>query len=134
MFRFDARWWRFLIVGGVCFCANLLVLYVGTGLLGLHYLVSMLISIVVANSLGWLLNRVWSFRSRDIARAAEYLRYLSVTFVSSAVSFVLMALLVGVFGVHYLLASGLIAAGMTILNFLAHRGWSFSGGRVGAKD
>ena len=130
----DERWWRFLVVGGVCFTANLIVLYVGTDVLRLHYLVSMLISIVIANTLGWWLNRRWSFRSRAKGLLAEYLRYFAVTLTSSAASFVLMAVLVSGLKLHYLLASGVIAVGMTLFNFVAHRGWSFARQPSGPPD
>ncbi len=122
----DERWWRFLVVGGVCFTANLIVLYVGTDVLGLHYLVSMLLSILIANTLGWWLNRRWSFRSRARGLVAEYLRYFAVTLTSSFLSLILMAVLVSGLRLHYLAASSAIAVGLTLFNFLAHRGWSFA--------
>lgn len=127
MFFQDRRWWRFLVVGCVCFLTNLLVLYVGTELAGLHYLVSMLISIVIANTLGWALNRQWTFASTSTAWFAEYTRYLAVNLSSFLASLGLMALLVSGAGVHYLLASAGIAVVLTAFNFIAHRGWSFAG-------
>jgi putative flippase GtrA len=127
MFFEDRRWWRFLAVGGLCFLANLLVLYVGTELAGLHYLVSMLISILVANTLGWALNRQWTFASTSTDWLPEYTRYLAVNLSSFFVSLGLMALLVSGAGIHYLLASAGIAVVLTAFNFIAHRGWSFAG-------
>lgn len=121
------RWWRFLVVGGLCFLVNLFVLYVGTERIGLHYLVSMVISILIANTLGWVLNRKWTFGSTSIDWLAEYSRYLAVNLSSFLVSLVLMAVLVSGAGVHYLLASGGIAVVLTAFNFIAHRGWSFAG-------
>ncbi len=126
MFFHDIRWWRFLAVGGLCFVVNVLVLYIGTELAGLHYLVSMLISILIANTLGWALNRQWTFASTSSDWFAEYTRYLAVNLSSFALSLVLMAVLVSGLGVHYLLASGGMAVVLAAFNFVAHRGWSFA--------
>lgn len=127
MFFRDTRWWRFLAVGGLCFFVNVLVLYVGTELAGLHYLVSMLISIFIANTLGWALNRQWTFASTSTDWFAEYTRYLAVNLSSFIFSLVLMAVLVSGAGVHYLVASGGMAVVLAAFNFIAHRGWSFAG-------
>lgn len=126
MFFHDLRWWRFLAVGALCFIVNGLVLYVGTDLAGLHYLVSMLISIFIANTLGWALNRRWTFGSRSQDCLAEYTRYVVVNLSGFLFSLVLMALLVSGLGVHYLLASAGMAVVLAAFNFMAHRGWSFA--------
>lgn len=121
----DKRLLRFIVVGGICFTTNLLVLYAGTEVMRLHYLLSMALSILIANSLGWILNRQWTFTSKNFHCWAEYARYMSVTLSSTLISLALMILLVDLLGFHYLLASATIAAAMTIVNFIAHRDWSF---------
>lgn len=117
---------RFALVGGVCFVTNLTVLYVGTDILKWHYLLSMLASIIIANSLGWALNRRWTFAGSRLSWGMEYIRYMSVGFSSVVASLLLMALCVSFLGIHYLLASALIALAMLLANFIAHRDWSFS--------
>jgi putative flippase GtrA len=121
----DARLLRFLTVGGLCFVTNLAVLYGGTDLLGWHYLLSMALSIVVANTLGWLLNRRWTFGGSERPWWAEYARYMSVSLSSTLISLILMFIGVSLLGIHYLLASAVIAVGMLLFNFIAHRDWSF---------
>ena len=86
----------------------------------------MLISIIIVNSIGWLANRTWTFTSQNRNKLSEYARYLTVNLGSFALNLALMALLVSVLGVHYLIASTLIAAGLTIINFSLHRDWSFN--------
>lgn len=122
----DTRLIRFVIVGGLCFVTNLAVLYGGTDLLGWHYLISMAVSIVVANTLGWLLNRLWTFWKSGRPWWVEYARYMSVSFSSTLISLMLMVLGVSVIGIHYLLSSAIIALVMLLFNFIAHRDWSFA--------
>ena len=119
------RFLRFLVVGGVCFCLNLAVLYLGTEALGLHYLVSMLLSIIAVTITGWWMNRKFTFGSTDRNVVSEASRYGSATFASMVFAMALMFVLVDLFGIHYLVASAFIAVGMTVVNFLLHSTWSF---------
>jgi putative flippase GtrA len=125
-FLHDPRFLRFVLVGGLCFLTNLTVLYLATERLGLHYLVAMGISIVIANTLGWALNRRWTFASRSRDAWAEFGRYVTVNLSGFALSLGLMALLVSGLGLHYLIASALIAAALMLVNFVVHRSWSFA--------
>ncbi|RYG64918.1 GtrA family protein [bacterium] len=117
---------RFLCVGGTCFAVNLGVLYLVTEFLGAHYLVAMAVSIVVANSLGFILNRNWTFESRSASIWRELVRYFTVNLGQSALNLALMAFFVSVLGVHYLVASAGIAIVLTGANFLLHKNWSFN--------
>lgn len=122
----ETRLIRFVIVGGLCFVTNLAVLYVGTDLLGWHYLLSMAVSTVVANTLGWILNRLWTFWKSRRPWWVEYARYMSVSFSNSLISLLLMVLSVNVIGLHYLLSSAIIAILMLLFNYISHRDWSFA--------
>lgn len=105
---------------------NLAVLYCGTELLGWHYLLSMAASIVIANTLGWLLNRRWTFIGGTLSWWKEYIRYMSISLSSILISLFLMAVCVSALGINYLLASGGIAILMLLGNYIAHRDWSFA--------
>jgi len=63
----------------------------------------------------------------------EYSRYMSVSISSTVISLALMVFCVNFLGLHYLLASAIIAAGMMVLNFVAHREWSFTASGPGSK-
>lgn len=128
----ERRLLRFIVVGGICFTTNLLVLYVGTAILGFHYLASMATSIVVANSLGWTMNRHWTFLKSSLPWWVEYCRYMSISFSSTMISLALMIFCVSLLGIHYLFASAVIAACMMMLNFVAHRDWSFTHSKHGS--
>ena len=117
---------RFLLVGGICFGINLAILYTGTELFGFHYLVSTIISILVTNILGWLLNRNWTFDAKHREPIRQLLKYLAANSMSYLVSLALMALLVSVLNTNYLLASAIVAVAMALINYALHKNWSFS--------
>lgn len=116
---------RFLLVGAACFGLNLVVLYLGTGVFRMHYMVSMLLSIIAVTIFGWLLNRIFTFGSTDPKMGSEVGRYAITNLASTGVALLLMLALVDVFGINYLASSSIIAMGMALLNFLVHSRWSF---------
>lgn len=112
----------------------MVVLYVGSEVLGWHYLSSMMASIAIANTLGWHLNRLLTFdRSKD-KWWIEYGRYMSVSISSTFFSLSLMFLAVSLAGINYLMASASIALLMMAFNYLAHRDWTFRSSGNGFSD
>ncbi|HEU4580759.1 MAG TPA: GtrA family protein, partial [Polyangiaceae bacterium] len=116
---------RFATTGGICYSVNLAVLYTGTELLHLHYAFSLLLSLLVVNVLGLVLNRRWTFESTRNPFWAEALRYWSANALSALGVLSATAALVEVLHVQYLLANVLIALFFLIGNFLLHQRWTF---------
>ena len=117
---------RFVCVGAASFALNLLVLWLGTGVLGAHYLVSTLFSLVLVGALSFALQRRWVFASRRAHWQRELGRFYVVNSGAFALNLALMALLVSGLKVPYLWASAIVGVVLTALNFLLHRNWSFS--------
>ena len=116
---------RFVIVGGTCFTLGLGLLYLLTDHVGLNYLVSMALALVVVNVVGWLLNRLWTFGSTSDDRSGELGRYLWVNLGGAGITMVLMALLVSGLHMHYLVASVAVSIAMMFLSYFVHKQWSF---------
>lgn len=58
------RFASFVLVGGLCLAVNTLALWLLTSGLGIHYLVSTVIAFASITPLGFLLNKVLTFRTR----------------------------------------------------------------------
>jgi len=89
----------------------------------------MCLSIIIANSLGWRLNRSWTFGSREKFWWLEYGRYIVVSFSSIIFSLGLMYVCVDILGINYLLSSAAIAILMLAINYFAHGKLSFKSPR-----
>ena len=119
------RFVAFVLVGGFCLAVNTALLWLLTSVLGLHYLASTLIAFFAITPLGFLLNKVITFRTpREHARI-ELPRYFFAMGASLAANLGLMYLLVSVLGVWYLAASILVALTLVVCNFLTSDRWSF---------
>ena len=116
---------RFVGVGTFCALLNLAIQYSGTGLIGLHYAVSVSVSFVIVNYIGFRLNKAFTFGDRDPRIVRQATRYYGVMVLSLAANLALMAILVDGLGLHYLVAALLVTAFFVCLNFLAHRTITF---------
>ena len=122
----SSKFARFVAVGAFCFALNLGVLYVLVGLVGWPYLLAMLVSIVVANGSGFLLNRHFTFAAQARDFWGELRRYFTVNLGAFALNLALMALLVSGLHIPYLWASALLGIAFAAANFMLHSNWSFA--------
>jgi putative flippase GtrA len=119
------RFAAFVLVGGLCLGTNTFVLWALTSGLDIHYLLSTVIAFLAITPLGFLLNKVLTFRTHRQYARIELPRYFAAMAASFAANLGLMYLLVSVVGVWYVLASLVVAAILVSVNFLASDRWSF---------
>ena len=120
-----ARFSVFVLVGGFCLALNTAALWVLTSGVGLHYMLSTIIAFFAITPLGFLMNKVLTFRTRREYAPIELPRYFTAMAASFAANIALMYLLVSVLGVWYLAASLIVAVLLVSLNFLTSDRWSF---------
>lgn len=116
---------RFLAVGAICYVFGILLLFALTDILKFHYLASLVVAMLIMSATGWILNRKWTFNSKDTNLMAESIRFISANMLTWLITVVLMTIAVSGLGIHYLLASAIIALAMAIVNFTIHQAWSF---------
>lgn len=120
---------KFLVyaaAGGVCTLLNLALIWLGTSVLGLHYLLSALIAFISVTPVGFWLQKLLTFRTPRAAAQIEWPRYFLVTAASLATNLALMYLLVSLLGVWYLLAAMIAPLALLTANFLVNDRWSFA--------
>lgn len=112
---------RFLLVGGASAALNLVVLWALTSVLGLHYLLSNLISFVTLNLGGYLANKVYTFRLTRQVQLREVARYFAVATLGLCINLACLWAMVHGLGLHYLAGAVVMTAVLAPLNYLAHR-------------
>lgn len=116
----------YVMVGGACALLNLVVLWLLTSLLGLHYLVSTLISFLTLTPVGFWLQKIVTFRTPRSRAHFEWPRYFATMGSSLAANLALMYILVSLAGLWYLAASVVVTATLLTANFLLNDRWSFA--------
>jgi putative flippase GtrA len=116
---------RFGATGFFCLALNTGGVMLLTEIAGLHYLFSFAISSIVVMTVGFLINKFWTFRVDDTAAPPEFVRYVITNCAAMLVSLWLCSWLVGDMHIRYSLSvviAGIICAPLT---YLTHRAWTF---------
>ena len=139
---FDILWWvfkkfggyiKFSLVGMVGVAINFGLLYALTDLVGLWYLLSAVIAILVANSSNYLMNHFWTFAKRKEGNPSLFrgwLKYVFAVGVTEVLYLGLLYLLTSVIGLHYMLSAFLALCLTTVLRYLASARWIWKERRV----
>lgn len=111
-----------LMVSGVAFIADFLLLAVFSYLLNLNYLLSIVISFMFGAWINYTLSTRWVFTYRLLEnKSLEFSIFFLVGVITLLMSIALMATLVNILGIH-LLTAKVITTGLTfIANFIGRR-------------
>lgn len=116
---------RFCLIGAFCAFQNILILYILTSLFHFHYIFSIFLQVLYVNTLGFYLNRRYTFMLQSNQFWQELLKYQTVMISSFFTVSILMYFLVDILHIWYLYAFVILTIGMTLYNFFAHKKWTF---------
>ncbi len=122
----NGRWLRFVrfcAVGALCFALGLAILASLHELAGVNYLVAYVVSFVVTNVVGYLLNARFTFALRSVAHTGV-IRYMTVNAILLGANTLAMMLLVERMRLWYLFAAVCVALVNTPLSFAGQ--WLFT--------
>ena len=126
MISFNHRFLRFLLVGGTCYVLNFMLLFCLTELVGIHYLISVILSFVSINCAGYIFNRKYTFTDTAYGFWHGLYKYNVIMLSSCAIVLGMMYCMVDYCGINYLAANIIITTGITFYNFFLHKKWTFS--------
>jgi len=116
----------YAVVGGIVTLLNLGVLWLCTEVIGLHYLVSAMISFTTLTPVAFWLQKLVTFRTPRARAPVEWPRYFATMATSLAANLALMYVLVSLLGLWYLAASIVVTVLLVVGNFLVNDRWSFA--------
>lgn len=109
---------RFLFVGGLGLCTDACTLYALRGVIGL--IPAKIISYLIAYSVTWILNRIFTFHSNNPRRVQEWFKYTILYSLTGVLHVMLFALLVknnSYLHNYPIIALLITAALMSVINF-----------------
>jgi putative flippase GtrA len=119
------RFIRFCAVGGSMALLSMTLLWLLVDVADLNYLLSFAVTFLVANTLGYLGARRFTFETTRITMTQGLLRYFAVTGASLLLNTGAMAILVSGLHLWPVAASALLSAANAPVNFLVHRRVTF---------
>ena len=130
--RFDERYpaharvFRFLFSGGTALCADLVLLYLLTSVLGIWYLASAIVAFVLSVGVNFGLQKFWTFGDRSRAGLpAQIGAYLLLVVANLALNTLIVYALVERAGLRYLVAQIASSVLIAIGNFFAYQRFIF---------
>jgi putative flippase GtrA len=113
---------KYVIAGGLAFLVDFSVLYVCTEFLDMHYLLSNLLGYFSGLFITYALNTRWVFSYRRYKKTwLEFLIFNAIVVASLGLNQAMMAMLVGIWGMYYLLAKIVSSVCVTAFNYFAKK-------------
>jgi putative flippase GtrA len=116
---------KFGVVGFASFLIDFGLYALFTRVFGVYYLVAKVSSFCIAAVNSYLLNRAWTFRSRDPDRVRQGLQFLVVASIGAGLNASIMYVLHGRLRIHDLVAFVIATVLVMFWNFLINRAWTF---------
>jgi putative flippase GtrA len=122
---YSLKFLRFVMVGCLGYGAAMLIIYVLTEKLKIHYIISWQISWLFSCLLTFSVNKYYTFNSKERRFLMEIWRYYLVNSSSLFFSVIGVFILVEAFHLNYLTASVFVSLAFLFYNFILHKKWSF---------
>ncbi len=117
---------KFAVVGVFGTLIHVGLLYFFTEFLNIYYILSSFFGYFVALSIGFIVNKVWTFEESIRTRAiSKYSKFFAVCMFSLGISLILLYALTEFFGIHYIVSQILARGVALIINFLGNSLWTF---------
>jgi len=118
---------KFGVVGGIGTLVNLAILYLLTEKAGVYYMISAILSFIVAMSSNFILNKLWTFKENiKLEIGKKYLQFGLVSFSALLVNLFFLYIFTEVLGIYYIISQVLAIGIALIINFLGNKIWTFS--------
>ncbi len=121
-----SEFFKFACVGLIGTFVNIIILYSFTEYFGIYYIMSAFIAFVVAVTVNFILNKIWTFReefNHDFFK--KYIRFFSVSLIALSINIFFLYIFTEFFKVYYII-SQVIAIGVSlIINFIGNKIWTF---------
>ena len=118
---------RYIFVGTFGFITDFAILYYLTSNLKLHYLLSAIISFIVAAMATYIISIVWVFKiNKKNSRIKEFIIFALIGFVGLIMTILILWALTNFLKIHYLLSKVIASAMVFVWNFMARKKILFS--------
>jgi len=120
------EFFKFAFVGGIGTIINVLLLYILTEKAGVYYLLSAIVSFLIAMTSNFILNKVWTFKENIRLNAKKkYFQFALVSIIALIVNLFFLYLFTEIFEIYYLISQVLAIGIALIINFFGNKIWTF---------
>ncbi len=122
-----SEFFKFAFVGAVGTVVNLVILYLLTEKIGLYYMLSAILSFIVAMTSNFFLNKIWTFKENIKSEITKkYVQFGLVSISALLINLFFLYIFTEFLGIYYLISQVLAIGIALIINFLGNKIWTFS--------
>ncbi len=112
---------RFTVVGGFAFLIDYGILYILTEFIGIHYLVSSIISFTISVIFNYIMSIKWVFNVTKKQGIGDFIKFIILSVIGLGINELIMYIMVDIINIHYMI-SKLFATGIVMIyNFITRK-------------
>ncbi len=112
---------KFTVVGGLAFVIDYGLLYVLTEFIGIHYLISSIISFTVSVIFNYIMSITWVFDVTKKQGVKEFIVFIILSVIGLGLNELIMYLMVDIIGIHYMISKLFSTGIVMVYNFITRK-------------
>ena len=112
---------KFTVVGGLAFLIDYGLLYVLTEFIGIHYLISSIISFTVSVIFNYILSIKWVFDVNKKQGLKEFILFIILSVIGLIINEIIMYLMVDIMNIHYMISKLFSTGVVMVYNFITRK-------------
>ncbi len=112
---------KFTVVGGFAFLIDYGLLYVLTEFIGIHYLISSIISFTVSVIFNYIMSITWVFDVNKKQGVKEFIVFIILSVIGLGINELIMYLMVDIIGIHYMISKLFSTGIVMVYNFITRK-------------
>lgn len=112
---------KFGVVGGLAFVIDYTLLYILTEFLGVHYLISSVISFTVSVIFNYIMSIKWVFDVNREQGVKEFVVFVVLSIIGLGINSLIMYLMVDIMSIYYMISKLVSTAVVMVYNFITRK-------------
>ena len=112
---------KFGVVGGIAFVIDYALLYALTEFVGIHYLISSIISFSVSVIFNYILSVKWVFDVKKKQGTKEFIIFIILSVIGLGINSLIMYLMVDTLKIHYMISKLVSTFIVMVYNFITRK-------------
>ena len=112
---------KFGVVGGLAFVIDYALLYILTEFLGVHYLISSVISFTVSVIFNYIMSIKWVFDVNRKQGIKEFVVFVVLSIIGLGINSLIMYLMVDIMSIYYMISKLVSTAVVMVYNFITRK-------------
>lgn len=112
---------KFGVVGGLAFVIDYTLLYILTEFLGIHYLISSVISFTVSVIFNYIMSIKWVFDVNREQGVKEFVVFVVLSIIGLGINSLIMYLMVDIMSIYYMISKLVSTAVVMVYNFITRK-------------